>query len=675
MSRPEPDAPGSEGRYRAIVEAQAELISLARPDGTLLYVNPAYARHFGHVPGELVGKNLFDFVVEADRPAVRAVIADVLSSGRPRSTENRVASAAGDERWVAWTNGLQHEDGDVLLHSVGRDVTDRKRVDAALRESRAFLGRMGRVAGVGGWQLDLRSGVVVWNDETRRIHDVGPGYEPTLAAANEFYAAPARDAVAAALREGMETGKPWDLEVPFVTAAGRGLWVRTQGEVERENGVAVRLVGAIQDISERKALEHEIAEREAFVRKITDSLPVRIAYVDGDRRYRFVNLAHCRRFGRSREEILGRTRDELLGGAGPTSVDGRIQAVLAGEAQRFEYEDSVDGVAHRFDIQLMPDLAEDGHVRGYFYTGLEVTERSRAEEALRDLTLEAQRQSDVLRLVTEAIPSTVVVVGIDTRYRFANRAFEQYCGLPREQIIGRTAIEVLGADEVARRRPFMMRALAGESVIFTLDYPGPDGATWLELNCIPLRLSGGAVDGFVGISQDITAQRREQTRLTELSQRDPLTELLNRAGFEQALERRIQAGDGAALGLLYIDLDRFKPVNDRHGHAVGDRLLRMVAQRLGGLVRPTDAVARLGGDEFAILLVDVGTMVNARVVADKVVGAIGEPFDVDGRALQIGASVGVAFGIPATGNGRELVERADAKLYDAKAAGRGRHAS
>ena len=125
----------------------------------------------------------------------------------------------------------------------------------------------------------------------------------------------------------------------------------------------------------------------------------------------------------------------------------------------------------------------------------------------------------------------------------------------RDRIIGHTAIEVLGAEEVARRPPWMLRAFAGESVTFTLDDAGPEGTTWLELSCIPLLLGGEGVDGFVGVVTDITSQRREQDRLTALSQRDPLTGLLNRAGFEQFLERQAQAGLEATLGLLYVDLD------------------------------------------------------------------------------------------------------------------------
>jgi diguanylate cyclase (GGDEF)-like protein/PAS domain S-box-containing protein len=370
---------------------------------------------------------------------------------------------------------------------------------------------------------------------------VGPDYEPTIEQGIGFYAPEARPVIQAAVQAGIERGEPWDLELPFVTAKQRHLWVRAAGEVEFEDGRAVRLVGAFQDITERKRLEHDVAS-----------------------------------------------------------------------------------------------------------------------------------QAATLRLVTEAIPATVAVIGPDLRYRFANSAFEQACGLARDRIVGRSAREVLGDEEFERREPWIARALAGEPVVFELDYPGREGATHRSINYVPLRLATGEVDGFVVVGQDITAQRREALRLIELTQCDPLTGLLNRAGFEQFLQRHVDLGAGQSLALLYIDLDHFKPVNDQHGHTAGDQVLKLFGQRLAKLVRPSDAVARLGGDEFAVALVGARDVSNARTVADKVLAAAHAPFKLAELTIDIGASVGVAFGVdPATG-WAELVGRADAKLLAAKAAGKGR---
>ena len=299
-----------------------------------------------------------------------------------------------------------------------------------------------------------------------------------------------------------------------------------------------------------------------------------------------------------------------------------------------------------------------------------LTASSAADQARRHL----ERQNAILAALTEAVPATVVIVDAEGRYRFVNGAFAKQVGRHRDDIIGRSALDVLGADEVARRRPYMQRAFAGEAVSFTLDYPDPDGDRHLALHCIPLKLDG-VVDGLVGISQDVTAQRREQERLARLAERDPLTGLLNRAGFELRVECGRVCAEGSQMALLYIDLDHFKPVNDSLGHGAGDQLLQVFGQRLIQAVRNTDVVARLGGDEFAILLCQVRDLSAARAVADKVLAAAARPFDIDGRSVQVGASVGLAMVDPRQHGLDELMARADRMLYQAKAAGRGRQAS
>ena len=785
-----------EERHRAIVEDQTELVSLAHADGELVYVNPAYARHFGRTPHQLIGANLFDYVEPRDRDAVRNLVAQVLRTGTTASDDNRMVAADGTERWVAWTNSVHHEaqPGGIgmqtLLHSVGRDVTERRRAEQALRASQAFLFRTGRVAGVGGWEQDLASGAVTWSDETRRIHEVGPEHVPTQANGLSFYAPEARATIEEAVLAGIQHGKPWDLELPFVTGNGRHIWVRAVGEVEFEGGKPVRLVGAFQDITERIQLQQRLADNERFVRQITDSLPVRIAYADNNMRFRFANLAVCQRFGLARDQILGRTRSELTQGIDDAVLGPKVAAVLAGQTQRFEYEAVENGESRLSETQLIPDISETGEVRGYYITGTDITERTAAERAMRELTTifdnttdfvvqtnwrgtitymnpavrratglapdaplaqhnfnefntpatqrlfidvivptvkahgvwvgettvyandrrevpvshmviahfdalgrvghysavmrdisaavsaqqQLQRQTATLRSVTEAIPAMVAVVGADGRYRFVNSAYERWAGAQRDHIVGHTVPEVLGHAEHDRGRHWRDRALAGETVNFEMEYPGRSQARHLAISYIPLWQSNGAVDGYVGVAQDITHHKQEEVRLLQLTQRDALTGLLNRTGFEEHLERRLQEGGGATLALLYIDLDHFKPVNDLHGHPVGDQVLQLFAQRLSGLVRPTDAVARVGGDEFAVVLAGVRESANAHAVANKVIAAAHAPFEVGSLLLHIGASVGVAFGVEANTGWGDLVARADAMLYRAKEAGRGRQA-
>ncbi len=778
----------SEEKYRALVEQQAELVSLAGPDGTLAYLNSAYARHFGITADQMIGKNLLDFVSAADQPVVRARIAAVLADGATRIGENRMRSADGTQRWLEWTNTLQVDArGTRLLHSVGRDITERKLVEQALRTSESLLLRTGRVAGVGGWELDLDDGTLIWSAQTRRIHEVADDFVPTVETGIEFYAPTARPLIEAAVKAALSCGTPWDLELPFVTATGRNIWVRAAGEVETENGRPRRLVGAFQDITERKLLEQRLADSERFTRHVTDHLPVRIAYVDHQRRYRFANRQHCETFGLARDQIIGKTRDELTSGPDNALIIRRIDAALSGRRQSFEFEDVVAGEKRLIEGQLLPDFDESGQVAGYFSIGLDITERAAAERAARELTaifesttdyvaqvdpdgritylnpairragsltpgapvsplhyadfltpetkhdfaqvvmptlkagqvwvgetsvvldgrsavpvaqmviahrdaqnrivrfsavmrditaataakLEAARQMAILRSVTDAIPSSVAVYGADGRYQFVNRAFEQWCALPRERIIGQQASVVLGAHEFERRRPWIERAAKGETVSFELEYPGRP-ATHSMISYFPLLPETGALQGIVVVSQDVTQQTTERRRLLELSQQDALTGLLNRSGFDAALQRHAAHGGETSLAVLYIDMDHFKPVNDRHGHPTGDRVLQLFAKRLKNIVRPADAVARLGGDEFAVALFGVGEEAHALSVAKKVLQAASTPFQTDGLLLNLGASIGVAFACGASTDMTRLVAQADAQLLKAKAAGKGR---
>jgi len=390
----------SEQRHRALVEDQSELVSLAREDGTLVYVNAAYARAFGRTPAQLVGTSLHDLVEPSEREAVRQQVAGVMRTGRERQGENRNVGPDGAERWVAWTNKRRQEPGGPLLHSVGRDITERKRAERALRASQAFLHRTSEVAGIGGWELDLRSGQITWSDQVRRILEVDEGHVPSRDDDLSSYAPEARETLRQAMDACVERGAPWDLELPRLTTSNRRIWVRTVGSLELERGQPRRIVGALQDVTERKLLEQRLADSERFLRQITDHLPMRIACFDAYSRYRFVNEAHCRRYGLKREEIVGRTRAEFSGGSGDADIEPRVAAVLRGQAQDFEYDETLQGVTRRMHTQLVPDLGEDGRVRGYYATSIDVTERVANERQLRELTQIAELSPDFILQAT-----------------------------------------------------------------------------------------------------------------------------------------------------------------------------------------------------------------------------------------------------------------------------------
>lgn len=528
----------SEQRARLIVEDQSELISLATPDGRLLYTNPAYSRFFGRSPEQLEGTSLYDLVTPADREAVRTFLDGVMRSDRVQHTENRAAMPDGSERWIAWTNRRQVDlSGAPVLHSVGRDITERVVAEQALRDLNAILDSSPDYI----IQADWRGRLLYWNPAARDVLGMAPDEPPGQHTFDEFNTP--------------ETNRRFAEEIT-PTVKARGVWV---GECE-------------------------------------------------------VVVAHGRR---------------LL-----------VNHMVIGHR---------DG---------------SGRVARYSAVMRDVTA---AIQARRELALQAA----TLQSIIEAMPAMVAVVGADGRYRYANSAFERWLRRRRDQVVGQTVEAVLGAEEFAIRQPWMQRALAGETVAFERSFLGAGPGRHLGITYVPLH-GGNAVEGFVVVAHDITSHKDEQVRLARLAERDPLTGLLNRAGFEHFLTRGADKGEAAALAVLYIDLDHFKPVNDRHGHAVGDQVLRQFAERLQALVRPSDAVARLGGDEFAIALNAVRAREHAERVADEILRAARAPFVVDALTLQIGASVGVAFNAEHDTGWQRLVQHADARLYEAKAAGRGR---
>ncbi|MBX3572392.1 MAG: diguanylate cyclase [Mesorhizobium sp.] len=195
----------------------------------------------------------------------------------------------------------------------------------------------------------------------------------------------------------------------------------------------------------------------------------------------------------------------------------------------------------------------------------------------------------------------------------------------------------------------------------------PNGAI-LEVRGMPI--AGG---GFVTIYLDVTEQRLAQATIAHMAHHDALTKLPNRMLFRDRLEQAVAlAGRGAVMALHYLDVDGFKPVNDRLGHKAGDELLVAISERLLGTVRKHDTVARLGGDEFAIVQTGIREAKDAVSLASRVVKSIAAPFGIAGGTVSVGVSIGIAVA-PSDGlDPDDLLRKADAAMYASKGSGRSR---
>ncbi len=174
------------------------------------------------------------------------------------------------------------------VYGITLDISETKRADiereeqaASLRDSAAFLARAGRIAGIGRWQYNLDQGSITWSDQTCHIHDVAKGYVPTLEESIAFFAPEARAEITSAIESAKRTGKPWDLELPLITAMARRIWVRCAAEAEYRDGKRIRLVGIFQDITQRYKLEDEVRQKNVLMKNILENIPVGLSVMDG----------------------------------------------------------------------------------------------------------------------------------------------------------------------------------------------------------------------------------------------------------------------------------------------------------------------------------------------------------------------------------------------------------
>lgn len=256
----------------------------------------------------------------------------------------------------------------------------------------------------------------------------------------------------------------------------------------------------------------------------------------------------------------------------------------------------------------------------------------------------------------------------------ANRRFidmfelqgENLVGLPLADVARRCASRCDDAGTVARESEALV-ALALKPTRGMLQQERADG----RILVVAHEPMGDG--GFVHTFDDVTAWRAADAKMARMASHDTLTDLPNRMLLREHLEYALaHRHDGRGCALLYVDLDRFKAVNDTLGHPAGDQLLIQVTQRLRQIVRGTDTVARLGGDEFAVLLDGLSAGFDVAEIAERIVQALEQPFDLDGQTANIGASIGIALAPEHGVDADVLTKRADLALYQAKGAGRGR---
>ncbi|MCX9157489.1 sensor domain-containing diguanylate cyclase [Niveibacterium sp. 24ML] len=285
-----------------------------------------------------------------------------------------------------------------------------------------------------------------------------------------------------------------------------------------------------------------------------------------------------------------------------------------------------------------------------------ITGQLLAERAMRRF-FEARRLAAWRSAAIDKVAVPVFVANSEGLVEYANAAMMSLLDQPGKLVLGQPLGQLLD--------------LAGASGLKNVEarVRGSQRNTWLLLSGTPVGRAGRAAS-IVYVAQDVSAARAESDALRDAALSDTVTGLANRRAYDQQLERR--HAQGSPFAVLFVDLDGFKAVNDNFGHDTGDALLKVVAQRLQRALRQGDLVARLGGDEFALLASTSDGAGEARALAERLIRTISEPIHLAGGTVQVGASVGVALAQSRHSDPRVLVRAADAAMYRAKGAGKGR---
>jgi diguanylate cyclase (GGDEF)-like protein/PAS domain S-box-containing protein len=650
-----------------------DLLSVIRRDGVFERLNPAWERTLGFRADELIGTSCFDLIHPDDMERTRA-LGERMSLGEGLTGfENRYRCKDGSYRWLHWSAVPDLENG--LIYAVARDISEVMRERLVLVESEQ------RFRDLAEQSLDM----IAYESVDGRITYVSPacrtilGYEPDEMIGKDsslFVHSEERDEIRR--RHAL-------LEIDAFKALFRGLrkdgeyrWLDTICRVVRDgSGKAVGFLVICRDITEREAALARIRSSEEAL-----ALAQQIAHLGSwDKDLRTNNVTWS---------------DELwaIYGLEPGSVeltenfvksrvhpDDREALKLALEVSRVERKPYTldirilwsDGSVRWIQSTGQCSYDESGEAVRVFGTALDVTDRKNAEVArlksesgLANAQHLAHMGSWETNLLTDEVVASdefYRIYGLDRRTDTVKRetlwAFDHPEDLP--------AVRRMVAESIKERRQYRIdhRIVRRDGVI---RWVHEQGEFTFDQHGRPVSAVGAIVD--------ITDRKEAEERLGFLAHHDALTNLPNRVLLASRLERSIAHAlkSDRYTAVLFLDLDRFKIVNDTLGHRVGDLLLKAVAARLTQCIRPGDTIARTGGDEFIVVADDVASPDDASSVARKLVDSFVRPFRIGDDELYVTASIGISICPRDGGESDTLIRNADTAMYRAKDAGRNRYA-
>jgi len=582
----------------------------------------------------------------------------------------------GRESWVAVSGApVLRPDGRFEGYvGIGKDITTQKMAEQALRENDARFRALALLASDWCWEQDEQFRFTLFFG----AFEQKAGLRPDEYIGKTRWDRPAQnltDEDWARHRALLERHEPFkDFEIARIDVSGRLVWTSTSGTpIFDANGKFKGYRGIGKDISAQKAAELELRESEERFRVLTELSSD--WYWEQDEHFRFTSLTRDSRHGANNTNnisMVGKHRwDAPWVNMTPQDWE-RHKAQL----ERHEVFRDLELCNRKADGQLLwcsvsgaPIFDRDGNFKGYRGRGKNITARKLAEHELRNS--EAR-----FRDLTELSSDWFWELGPDLRFTDMHGGAsdgrmefltEDYTGKFRwdlPYIDVPTGVWEAHKADLEARRPFfdltLKRRLADGSI------------STVSISGKPMFDKAGVFIGYRGVGKDITERTKAQERIQYLATHDALTGLPNRTMFSELLNLTMETGRryGRTFALLFLDLDRFKNINDTFGHEAGDELLIEMSKRLQSALRSSDVVARLGGDEFVVLVQEVESEKQISAIARKVLASLIKPAMLMGHECRITASIGISMFPKDADNEQSLMKNADIAMYHAKEEGR-----
>jgi diguanylate cyclase (GGDEF)-like protein/PAS domain S-box-containing protein len=640
-------------------------------EGRVAGANPAFLRMGGAPVGELANLPADRILHPDDLAALGAVWRGLVAGVRDSAAiEVRLGPTPPERRWFLLSLVVDRDAE--LVYLIGKDVHDSRMASDQLGDAEARFRSAFDRSGIGMTITGLDARYLQVNEAFARM--VGRSVaDLTGCAVSDISHPDDLDADRVLVVDLIANpGGIVEREKRYVRPDGSTVLVSLNvSAVAGPDGVTQYLIAQMVDITHQRAAERALAESERRFRTLATASPAGIfsATFDGHLIYANDRLAEI--YGieaaepdtlRWLDRVAPASRDALVelatavaGGAGPMSMD---VPLVTGAGARWV----------RLNLAAIP--ADDPDSRGTFVGTID--DVTAEVEAAREL---AAREAEY-RVLADHSGDCLSRHDPDGRYLYVSPASEAVLGYRPEELVGRTAAELgfVHPEDGGDVGELRAEVVEGDRTTATASWRvvRPDGSVrWLETAVRSVPDADGVPHQVVAVTRDVSERKDAETRLAHQALHDALTGLPNRALFHDRLEQALRRADRSAGGVavLFVDLDRFKLINDSFGHAAGDGLLCDVAARLRHALRPADTIARFGGDELTVLCEDVDGEAGARAVARRIAGLFEEPFVVEDGEAFLQASIGIALAGEGT-RPEDLIRDADAAMYRAKDGGR-----